>query len=245
MSGRGSVADEPPISVLIPVRDGAAFLAAAIESARSQSYRRIEVVVVDDGSKDGTADVARAYGSAIVFERREPAGTGAARNRAVELSTGDLLAFLDADDVFEPERLRRQGDALLADPSLDAVFGRISEFVEPGLPDDVRATLRPPRLDVPSHLVTTMLIRRAAFERVGPFAPDQDLNATIDWTARALSAGLRSVMLDAVVLRRRLHSANVGVTRWDFGRQLVGIARASVERRRMAARDRRGGQWGP
>jgi hypothetical protein len=79
-----------------------------------------------------------------------------------------------------------------------------------------------------------MLIRRSAFERIGPFDVDHRINVTVEWYARALDAGLRSLMLDAVVLRRRLHGANHGVARWDAGRQLLRIARSSIERRRAS-----------
>jgi glycosyltransferase involved in cell wall biosynthesis len=222
------------VSVLIAVRDGAAYIEEAIESALAQSYRPIEVVVVDDGSRDATAEVVRRYGSAVVYARQRPLGIGAARNRAVELSSGELLAFLDADDLFEPGRIRRQTDALAHDPDLEAVFGRVTEFVQPGIPARSRDVLRQPRDRAPSHLVTAMLIRRSAFERVGPFDTDLVRNVTVEWYSRALDAGLRSVTLEDVVLRRRLHGANVGVRRWDGGHELVAIARAALERRRIS-----------
>jgi glycosyltransferase involved in cell wall biosynthesis len=231
MSGRGSVEETPTISVLIPARDGAAFLAEAIGSALSQTLRPAEVIVVDDGSQDDTGEVAARFGSEIVFVRQDPAGSGAARNRAVDASTGNLLAFLDADDVFVADRLERQATVLDRDPAVEAVFGRVSEFIE-GEARHAGTALRPPRSDVPSHLATAMLIRRAAFERVGRFEVDQDVNVTVEWYARAMHAGLRSVMLDDLVLRRRLHAANLGMKRWDSGHQLVRIARESLERRR-------------
>jgi glycosyltransferase involved in cell wall biosynthesis len=232
VSGRRRSAARPTISVLIPVRDGAAYLAEAIGSALSQSHRPTEVIVVDDGSQDDTGEVAARFGSEIVYLRQAPLGSGAARNRAVEASSGDLLAFLDADDVFLPRRLERQVQVLIQDPSVEAVFGRVTEFIEGDLPTHADAALRHPMSDVPSHLATAMLIRRAAFERVGRFEIDQDVNVTVEWYARAQDAGLRSVMLDDLVLRRRLHAANIGMTRWDAGHELVRIARESIERRR-------------
>jgi glycosyltransferase involved in cell wall biosynthesis len=225
--------DGPPvISVLIPVRDGAAFVAEAIESALSQSLRPDEVIVVDDGSQDGTREVVARFAPDIDYVRQDPMGSGAARNRAVEASSGDLLAFLDADDVFTPERLERQTAVLVQDPSVEAVFGRLTEFIDGGLPVHADVSLRRPRSNVASHLAQAMLIRRGAFERVGRFEVDDDVNVTVEWYARALHAGLRTVMIDDLVLRRRLHAANLGMTRWDAGRQLVRIARQSIERRR-------------
>lgn len=222
------------VSVHMAVRDGAAYLAQAIESVLGQSYRPLELVVVDDGSVDETAKVVERFGSELVFERRPPLGISAARNRAAELSTGELLAFLDADDLFEPERLMRQAAALARDPRLEAVFGHTCEFVEPGLSLAARAELRPPRPAAPSHLVSAMLIRRSAFERIGGFAVDHAVNVGVEWYARAIAAGLSSAMLDEVVLRRRLHGSNLGIVRWDGGDGLLRIARAALERRRTS-----------
>jgi glycosyltransferase involved in cell wall biosynthesis len=236
-SPRGSV-PRPTISVLIPVRDGAAYLAEAIESARSQSLPPDEVIVVDDGSTDASGEVAGRYRD-VRYVRQDPLGISAARNCAVAFSSGDLLAFLDADDVFEDDRLRHMVEPLAKHAELEAVFGCVTEFVQAGLPDRPRAALRTPKRREPSHLITAMLIRRAAFDRIGSFSTDQDVNVTVEWYSRALAADLRSVMLDRVVLRRRLHDANVGVTRWDSGRQLVRIAQESLERRRVTDAERR------
>jgi glycosyltransferase involved in cell wall biosynthesis len=238
VSDRRGSSTLPTISVLIPVRDGAAYLADAIESALDQSYRPLELIVVDDGSLDDTRSVASRFGSDLVYVRQDRRGQGSARNRALRCSTGELIAFLDADDLFEPGRLERQVAAFVDDPSLDAAFGRVAEFVEPSRSGPA-PPLRRARPETPSYLVTAALIRRAALERIGPFATDLHVNVTVEWIARARDAGLRTVMLDDVVLRRRLHGANIGITNWDAGRELVQIARASLERRRSAATDRR------
>ncbi len=238
MNDRQAWDGAPSISVLIPVRDGAAYLGEAIDSALSQSCRPAEVVVVDDGSQDDTRRIAERYGAEVTYVPQEPLGISAARNRAVGVSTGALLAFLDADDLFEPDRLRVMSSALVVNATLEAVFGCVTEFVQPGLSQQTMTALRRPRERQPSHLITAMLIRRSAFERVGPFEMDQSVNLTVEWYARALAAELQGAMLDEVVLRRRLHGANVGITRWDSGQQLVSIARASLERRRAAGTDR-------
>src|SRR5439155_23564909 len=109
-SGRRPVmtAGRPLISVLIACYNGGRYLAEAIESVLKQTYPRVELIVVDDGSDDDSADVARRFGSALALVSQPRAGIGAARNRAVSLATGDFLAFLDADDRFLPDKLERQ-----------------------------------------------------------------------------------------------------------------------------------------
>src|SRR5438552_4956137 len=121
------------ISVVIAVYNTERYLGEAIESALNQTLAPEEVIVIDDGSTDGTQAVAEGFGDAIRYERRTRAGFAAGRNRGVELSSGDYLAFLDADDRFVPDQLEQQLAALEADPKLDAVFGHVREFISPEL----------------------------------------------------------------------------------------------------------------
>src|SRR5436309_1848930 len=92
----------PLISVMIGVYNAAPYLAEAIDSVLAQTYRPLEVIVVDDGSDDGSADVAESYGDSLIYAYQPNAGNGAARNHAVRLASGELFAFLDADDRFVP-----------------------------------------------------------------------------------------------------------------------------------------------
>src|SRR3954464_13964239 len=95
---------QPLISVMIGVYNAERYLAEAIESVFAQSYRPLELIVVDDGSDDGSGDIARGYGDGLSYARQENAGNGSARNHAVRLASGELFAFLDADDRFLPEK---------------------------------------------------------------------------------------------------------------------------------------------
>src|SRR6266700_818813 len=201
----------PLISVMIGVYNAERYLAEAIDSVFAQSCRPLELIVVDDGSDDGSGEVARRYGAALTYARQENAGNGSARNHAVRLASGELFAFLDADDRFVPGKLARQFAALQADPTLDMVFGHVREFVSPELTEVQRATVRPPAPQpLPWPAPNLMLIRRESFARVGPFSESVKVGVTVDWYARAAEAGLRSAMLPEVVLERRLHLTNNG-----------------------------------
>ena len=134
----------PLISVIMGVYNTAPYLAEAIESVLGQTYAPIELVVIDDGSDDGSGEIARGFGDAIVYAYQENAGNGAARNHAARLATGELFAFLDADDRFVPDKLTRQWQALSRAPELDMVFGHMSEFVSPEVSEEERRALRPP-----------------------------------------------------------------------------------------------------
>ena len=157
----------PLVSVMIGAYNAAPYLGEAIESALGQDYEPIELIVVDDGSTDGTADVARSFAQTKLIQQ-ENGGNGAARNRAVENASGELYAFLDADDRFTPGKLRLQKGALDADPGLDMVFGHVREFFSPELDEETRASLRPPAAEpMPWTAPNLMLVRRESFQRVG------------------------------------------------------------------------------
>ena len=226
----------PLISVMIGVYDAERYLAEAIDSVFAQSYRPLELIVVDDGSDDGSGEVARRYGDKLTYARQENAGNGSARNHAVRLASGDLFAFLDADDRFLPGKLERQYEALDGDADLDVVFGHVREFVSPELTEAERASVRPPAGEaLPWTAPNLMLIRRESFARVGPFSEDVKVGVTVDWYARAMEAGLRSAILPEVVLERRLHLTNNGLRERDSRQQYLHVLKASLDRRRARA----------
>jgi glycosyltransferase involved in cell wall biosynthesis len=226
---------KPQISVMIGVYNGAPYIGEAIESVLSQDYRPLELIVVDDGSDDGSGDVARRYPE-VRCVRQERGGNGAARNRAVELAESDYFAFLDADDRFAPGKLTRQMEELDADPGLDMVFGHVLEFVSPELGEEQRRAIRPPTPEPrPWTAPNLMLIRRQSFERVGGFSTSLRVGVTVDWFARASEAGLRSLILPEVVLERRLHTQNNGLRERDARAQYLHVIKAAMDRRRAAA----------
>jgi glycosyltransferase involved in cell wall biosynthesis len=231
---------KPLVSVLIGVYNAAPYVGEAIESVFAQSYRPLELIVVDDGSTDGSGAVARAYGDALRYEFQENAGIGAARNQAVRLASGELFAFCDADDRFLPDKLDRQWAVLEAQPGVDAVFGHVREFVSPELTEEERSSIRPPVPAAPWTAPNLMLIRREAFFRVGPFDETLRVGVTVDWYARALEAGLRSAMLPEIVLERRLHLANNGLRERESRSQYLHVLKASLDRRRLRAGEQTG-----
>jgi glycosyltransferase involved in cell wall biosynthesis len=223
---------KPLISVMIGVYNGAPYLAEAIGSVQAQTYRPYELIVVDDGSDDGSAEVAQRF-EEVQYIYQPRGGNGAARNRAVEAASGDFFAFLDADDRFPGEKLEHQMQALQADPELDMVFGHVQEFVSPELGEDERRGIRPPAPEPqPWTAPNLMLIHRQAFERVGGFSTSLRVGVTVDWFARASEAGLRSVVLPEVVLERRLHTQNNGLRERDARSQYLHVLKAAMDRRR-------------
>lgn len=224
------------VSVVIPVRDGEQYLGEAIGSILGGTVRPDQVVVVDDGSRDGSAALAAAFGPPVTCISQQPLGLPAAVNRGVAACRGELVGFLDADDLWPETKLELQQRMLDGDPALDAVFGRIAEFVSPELSREQRAAVRVQGEPVRARLRGAMLARRTLLDRVGRFDEDIPVGDFIDWYARAEDAGVRAVLTDEVALHRRVHLSNMGRAASDPGLEYVRVARRVLQRRGGAPR---------
>ena len=225
----------PLITVVIGAYDAERYLGEAIESVLAQTYRNLELIVVDDGSTDRTGEIAASYGDPVRCIRQENGGMAASRNRAIPEARGDYLAFLDADDRFPPEKLEQQLAAFEADAELDVVYGHVTEFLSPDLDEDARALLRAPEHDVPWPTPNLMLVKRESFLRVGLFSTDLKVGIGVDWHARANELGLRSATPPILALERRLHAENNGIRQREAKPQYLHVLKAALDRRRAEA----------
>jgi glycosyltransferase involved in cell wall biosynthesis len=220
------------VSVIVPVRNGEAFLREALESAFAQTWEPVEVIVVDDGSSDGSGTIAAAFPHVRVL-RQAPQGQATARNAAVAASRGELLAFLDADDVWPSTKLAVQAGYLRDHPEVGGVLGRQKLLVEPGvaLPPWVHregGLERAAGGAQPLSLVT----RRGVWDLVGPFTPGLLFADDTDWLMRAHELSVRIEMLEDVVLYRRIHGANITYDDDALRRGLVLALKGRIDRRR-------------
>jgi glycosyltransferase involved in cell wall biosynthesis len=223
---------DPKVSAAIPVRNGERFLAQAIESALSQTVSCCEVIVVDNGSSDGSRRVAERYADDGVRILDEPErGTARARNAALAAYRGSHLAFLDADDCWEVNKNEIQL-AALGRPSEggeapDVVFGQVVQFREG---EDGYSPPQP-------GLLVTSLAARATWDQLGPWPPEVGNSAEgLDWLLRVRRAGLRELMLDDIVLRRRIHGENVGFRERDTWGDMAHVVKRELDRRRAGLR---------
>jgi len=227
--------DRSLVSTIVPVYNCQRYLPEALESVLAQTYRPIEAIVVDDGSTDGSAEAVQRFGPVVRCCWQPHSGASAARNRGVEMAKGSFLAFLDADDLWLEAKLALQMAAFDTDPKLDMVFGHVQQFPSPDLEGSARARLRYSDGKIPGHVPSTMLIRREAFDRVGPFESQWRLGEFMDWYLRALDRGLHGLMLPDVLANRRLHADNLGIRERDSQGDYLRILKASLDRRRGRA----------
>ncbi len=226
------------VSVIIPVWNGEVYLGETIESALAQTVSPHEVIVVDDGSTDGSAAVAEGYRDAgpVTVVRQENRGHPAALNRGIEASSGDFLGFLDADDLWFEPKLERQLECFAADPDLDYCVTGLRNFISPD-----RATadcLLDAKLLAPQrgYGVQTLLARRRAFDRVGLFEPELRHAAKTSWFLRARDAGARGAEIEEVLVHRRLHGENISQSqRGESLDEYLTLLKARLDRRRKEA----------
>jgi len=222
----------PGVSCVIPVYNGARYLRETLDSVLAQSLPLAEVVVVDDGSTDGTAEIIGSYGGGVRYLYQPHAGVSAARNRGVRAATQPLIAFLDADDLFLRHKTERQVERFIALPDLDMSAAHAINFWSPELAVEQRR--HQPKLTTPwPRCIGTWVVRRAVFDVVGDFDEEMPVSQDVDWNIRVQASGARIETLPAVLTRCRLHDANVTRLARDACRKAVlGSLRAHLRRAR-------------
>lgn len=222
------------ISCIVPVYNGERYLGEAIESILKQSYRPIEIIIVDDGSTDGTATVAGRYGKQIRYLRQHNAGPSAARNVGLSAAGGKFVAFLDADDLWHPEKLARQIACFQESHELDYCVAHVENFWIPELIEEEKR-FRNHRIAkaLPGYVTGTLLARRDCFNTVGHFNTAMDHADDTDWFLRANERGAAMELLPDVLLYRRLHHTNLSRVKASNSRdQYLQVLKSALDRRR-------------
>jgi len=198
------IAMSPRVSIIIPCRNGVRWLGEAIESCLGQSWTNLQIIVVDNGSTDGSLDLAKRYEArAVIVLACERAGASAARNVGLKHADGDLVQFLDADDILDGEKIRRQVERLDAAPAASLASGAWARFArDPSqavfTPEAVWRDLSPEEFLVASWLGGGMmpnfawLTPRAVIERAGPWNEALSVNDDGEFFCRVVlaSAGI-------------------------------------------------------
>lgn len=225
----------PLISCIVPVFNGERYLAEALDSIFKQSWRPLEVIVVDDGSTDGTSQVASRYGERIRYIRQANAGPVAARNHGVRLAEGEFTAFLDADDIWREDKLACQMARFEARPELGVCTAHMQNFWAPELKDEEERLSDQAVAQPQPGVGSTLLARRALFTAVGPLDPDLPHRDTMDWITRATDFGAIWELLPDALVYRRVHSENMSRFRSTADREnLLLMVKKSLDRRRQA-----------
>ena len=222
------------VSVIIPAFDAERYLAETLESVMQQSHPADEIIVVDDGSADGTEQVVARFDGAVTYCGQPRSGAAAARNHGTRLATGSFLTFLDADDTWERTKLERQMAAFEQDPGCRHRVRASGAVPEPRRVGSISGTNADRADPMDGYHPGTMMLRRSTFEAVGPFREDHEVGDFVDWYARAVEQRLTIQMLPDVVMHRRLHEKNMGRQNHDRRDGYARVLRTVIDRRRLA-----------
>jgi len=225
----------PTISCIVPVFNGERYLSETLDSIFAQTYPWLEVIVVNDGSTDGSARLLKSYKDRVIYLEQADKGPAAARNLGVTRSRGEFVAFLDQDDLWDPEKLTRQMARFEARAELDLCIAHVQLFWVPELRveairlrDQWRAHV------VPGYTTGTLLTRRTFFDAVGPFDTSLWFGDATEWFLRAIEKKAVIELLPDVLLYHRMHRANLTRRRLSNSREeFLGIVKRSLDQRRQ------------
>ena len=223
--------DNPPlVSIIIPTYNAARFLPQAIDSIRGQSYQPpLEIIIIDDGSTDDTAVIVQQLGPDIRYIYQENSSPAIARNRGIAASRGALIGFLDADDLYPPNKFELQVSRLMNDPTVDVVQGRIKYIHLEGSED--RSVILDDEEALTFIQIGGALFRKSVFERIGGFDEDLRFSEDHDIFIRLRENNIPFVILNEITLYYQLHETNMtnDQTMMDF--QLLRVLKKSIDRR--------------
>jgi hypothetical protein len=218
------------ISVIVPVFNSEKYLGEALESVLAQAEKILEILVVDDGSTDRSAEVARSFPKVRLL-RQENSGPASARNRGIAEAKGRWLAFIDGDDLWAPTAIDRLLRPFESDPGTEMTIGRMRAVSEKVRREDGELEFLGPASSNFGFGVS--LIRREVFERVGPIDSSYQRGEDTEWCARARENGVRIQLIEDVVLYNRRHTLNM--TRQPQPSLTLKIVKQSLDRRRKEA----------
>ena len=208
------------VSVIIPAYNGDRYLGEAIDSVLQQTYLDYEIIVVDDGSTDNTARVAKQYGSCVRYLSQTNQGVAASRNFGLAAALGDYIAFLDQDDLFLPHKLSSQVKLLDRDRNLGIVNSGWQIYQDEDSNNLLisKAAVQPwkqiPNLSAANLIVWkpvflgAMLFRRVWLERAGGFNTTLEQTPDVDLVMRLAKIGCPAAWVKQITVKYRQHEAN-------------------------------------
>ena len=227
----------PRVSVLIPCYNAERYLSAALDSVLAQTYQDFEIIVVDDGSTDDSAAVAARYPRVRCF-RHAHSGISVTRNLCLSKAKGEFVAFLDADDLWVPEKLEKQVTYLDSHPGCQLVFTLSENFYdgEPETMNQRQEQLLNANMD---NCLASCCIRRELFEKHGGFQEDYSHGEDTHWVTKLWAAGVNMKhCIPQPLYRRRIHDSNISLSHRKVEQRDIMTLMADAIRR--ARKDRKG-----
>lgn len=219
------------ISVIIPTYNSASFLEESVTNVLQQGMRPLEILIVDDGSTDETAKVAQALPGSVRYIHQENSGPAAARNRGLELAQGNIIAFLDADDLWPEDKLERQTALLRERPEVEVVQGFV-QWMRLVDSSDGQRRYRPLGEPYASFNLGAALFRKSVFDRIGYLDATLHHSEDVDWYLRAREQGVSILVQESIALYYRIHESNISQDKEKRRSYFLQVIKMSLDRRK-------------
>lgn len=199
---------DPKVSVIIPTLNASRTIIDCLDSVFSQTYRTLEVIVVDNGSTDRTLECLQNYPATLSIRKCFVPGSGPSRNLGANIASGTYLAFLDADDFWKPSKIAKQIEIHEKSLTMNLLVGTYANFVgenrkrigtSPRTLNDQEAIFELERIGTMPAPLSTWMIRKESFEKIGGFNPEYDFSQDYEFLIRA-----RKIGIDIRVIREAL-----------------------------------------
>lgn len=221
----------PLVSVIIPVYNAERYLAEAVDSVLNQTYHPLEIIVVDDGSTDESANAAKRHPEVRYFYQANQ-GVSVARNTGLKAAHGEFIAFLDSDDLWVPDKLSVQITFLLEHPHIDYAIAhqRIVLETDTQIPPIFKKELL--ETDHPGYVPSTLVARKTVFDQIGGFNPEiVNHGEDIEWFTRVKDAGFSMGIIEKCLLIRRMHNSNLSLQSAPNYPRLLRTLKKSIDRK--------------
>lgn len=202
------MSDSPGVSIVIPVFNGERFLAQAIESILQQHWSPLEIIVVDDGSTDRSAEIAEGYRGTVKCIRQSHAGLPATRNVGFASAEHSYLLPFDSDDLMCSDAIATRMDYLKKHPECEILVGYFKSFGDFDSDECETEKYVVPEDPQKGHVAGTSLIHRSVFDRIGGFNERLQTISDLEWFVRCQEAGINIQEIEDVLMRRRIHGRN-------------------------------------
>ena len=228
------ISEYPLVSVIIPLFNAEQYIKQALDSIMVQTYKNVEIIVVDDCSTDNSLDIVSNYEKVKIIKSEQHRYPSYARNLGLRESQGELIAFLDADDFWVvEEKLELQVGILLKKKDVDGVYGKFKNFFETNktIPPFIKDKYLDEKFGTIINL-GTLVIKKSSFDKIGFFSEEIHYGEDLDWFIRAKDAGLKLIFYPMVFMHRRLHNKNLSYEAHSDKKNLLQIFHQSIERKR-------------
>ncbi len=218
------------ISVIIPVYNVGQYLDACIDSVLCQTFQDFEIIAINDGSTDNSLEILEKYQKKIRIFTQENAGLSKVLNLGISKSLGEYIAFLDGDDLWVKDKLEKQLNLIESEPHVDAVFGKIKQFLSDELLEK-KDRFRFEEYPASPFMKISILIKNTAFMRFGLFA-DVKFGDFVEWFDRVRSLGLNYLLSNEIIAFRRIRENSMSQQN-GYYESLLHILKKKIEAKRM------------